>query len=85
MFYLLKAPILMFKKIKLDKEILNKIEFIDFPGIDVDDNTVKDFFINIVVSTDTFIFVNECKLIKNGNNIKIIQCLLYIHIQISMK
>ena len=73
MFYLLKAPIFLFKKIKLDKNIKNKIEFIDFPGIDVDEQAVKEFFDKIVGLTDTFLFVNECSLISNNNNIKNIQ------------
>ena len=72
-FYLLKAPILLFKKINIDKEILNKIEFIDFPGIDVDDPIIKEYFNSIVGLTDTFIFVNESILINNKNNIEIMQ------------
>ena len=73
MFYLLKAPILLFKKLKMSKEILNKIELIDFPGVDVDDKTVKEIFNNIVQLSDTFIFMNECNLVSNSENIDIIK------------
>ena len=73
MFYLLTAPILLFKKMNLSKEILNKIEFIDFPGIDVNEPLIDDIFNKIVELTDTFVFVNECNLIKNKDNIKIMQ------------
>ena len=47
MFYLLTVPILLFKKLKISKEILNKIELIDFPGVDVDEKIVLDIFHNI--------------------------------------
>ena len=73
MFYLLTAPIVLFKKMNLSKEILNKIEFIDFPGIDVNEPLIDDIFNKIVELTDTFVFVNECNLIKNKDNIKIMQ------------
>ena len=73
MFYLLTAPILLFKKLKISKEILNKIELIDFPGVDVDEKIVLDIFHNIIQLSDTFIFMNECNLIKNGENIETIK------------
>ena len=73
MFYLLTAPILLFKKLKISKEILNKVELIDFPGVDVDEKIVLDIFHNIIQLSDTFIFMNECNLIKNGENIKTIK------------
>ena len=73
MFYLLTVPILLFKKLKISKEILNKIELIDFPGVDVDEKKVLDIFHNIVELSDTFIFMNECNLIKNGENIETIK------------
>ena len=73
MFYLLKAPIFLFKKMRLSKEILNKIEFIDFPGIDAAEPKINEIFNNLADLSDTFIFVNECNLIKNKDNIKIMQ------------
>ena len=73
MFYLLKAPIFLFKKMNLSKEILNKIEFIDFPGIDAAEPKINEIFNNLADLSDTFIFVNECNLIKNQDNIKIMQ------------
>ena len=73
MFYLLSAPIFMFKKMKIKKEILNKIELIDFPGIDVDEKIIMDIFNNIAELSDTFIFVNECNLVKNEDNIATIR------------
>ena len=57
MFYLLSVPIFMFKKMKINQEILNKIELIDFPGIDVDEKIIMDIFHNIAELSDTFIFV----------------------------
>ena len=73
MLYLISAPIFLFKKINLDQEILNKIELIDFPGIDVDEEIISDIFKKIIQLSDTFIFVNECNLIKKTDNINIIQ------------
>ena len=73
MFYLLTAPIFLFKKMKLSKEILNKIELIDFPGIDVNEEIISEIFNKLIQLSDTFTFVNECKLIKNKDNIRIIQ------------
>ena len=73
MFYLLKAPIFLFKKMRLSKEILNKIEFIDFPGIDAAEPKINEIFNNLADLSDTFIFVNECNFIKNKDNIKIMQ------------
>ena len=73
MFYLLTAPILLFKKMKISKEILNKIELIDFPGVDVDEEGLQDIFNNIIQLSDTFIFMNECNLVKNSGNIETIK------------
>ena len=73
MFYLLTVPILLFKKLKISKEILNKIELIDFPGVDVDEKIILDIFNNVVELSDTFIFMNECNLIKNVENIETIK------------
>ena len=73
MFYLLTAPILLFKNLNISKEILNKIELIDFPGVDVDEKIVHDIFHNIIQLSDTFIFMNECNLVKNVENIQTIK------------
>ena len=76
MFFLVSAPILLFKKMKLSKEILNKIEFIDFPGIDATELEIIKIFNNLASFSDTFIFVNECNLIKNKDNITIMQSIV---------
>ena len=73
MFCLLTAPIFLFKKMKLSKEILNKIELIDYPGIDVNEEIISEIFNKLIQLSDTFTFANECKLIKNKDNIRIIQ------------
>ena len=87
MFYLLSCPILLFKEMNFDKDILdilNKIEFIDYPGIDVrkkvlnnkdveENNIEMEVFNPLILLSDTFIFVNNYNLINNQDNIKNIQ------------
>ena len=72
LYYLLSVPLTMFKEMNLNKEILDKIELIDFPGIDAidfkDENLTK-----LIHLSDTFIFVNEYTLIKNTDNINILK------------
>ena len=66
MFYLLSVPIMLFKKLNFEKDILNKIELIDYPGINVGENRIEmEVFNPLMTLSDSFIFVNNCDLINN--------------------
>ena len=66
MFYLLSVPIMLFKKLNFEKDILNKIELIDYPGINVGENRNEmEVFNPLMALSDSFIFVNNCDLINN--------------------
>ena len=70
--YLLLAPISMFKTMIMDNEILNKIELIDFPGINVNAPIINKNFHKLIQLSDTFIFVNDF-IIKDEDNISSIK------------
>ena len=73
-FLILSVPLDIFRFMKLDPEIINKIELIDFPGIDNGNNFFEQDIMNPLLKlSDTFIFVNPCNLIRTENNINIIQ------------
>ena len=74
MFYLLSCPILLFKEMEIEEDLINKIEFIDYPGIDVEKKGIDMKTFNPLISlSDTFIFVNICNLINVQDNIESIQ------------
>ena len=73
-FLILNVPIEIFKNIDLPKEILNRVEFIDFPGIDNGNDFFENSIFNPLINlSDTFIFVNPCNLISTEDNIENIQ------------
>ena len=73
-FLILSAPIDIFKNMKLNPDIINKIELIDFPGIDNGNNFFeKDIMNPLLKLSDSFIFVNPCNLIGTESNINNIQ------------
>ena len=73
-FLILNVPIEIFKNIDLSKEILNRVEFIDFPGIDNGNDFFENSIFNPLINlSDTFIFVNPCNLISTEGNIENIQ------------
>jgi hypothetical protein len=74
LFFILSAPLLLFKNIKVDSSIKNKIELIDFPGIDVGNSIFEvELFNPLIKLSDSFIFINAYNLINNRNNIEMIQ------------
>ena len=73
-FLILNVPLEIFKNIDLSKEILNRVEFIDFPGIDNGNDFFENSIFNPLINlSDTFIFVNPCNLISTESNIYNIQ------------
>ena len=73
-FLILSIPLECFKNMKLSSDIINRIELIDFPGIDNgNDFFEKDIMNPLLKLSDTFIFVNPCNLIGTESNINNIQ------------
>ena len=73
-FLILSVPIEILKYMDLSQEILKRVEFIDFPGIDNGNNFIEESIFNPLINlSDTFIFVNPCNLISTEGNIDIIQ------------
>ena len=77
-FVVLKIPLQLFKELelsdkKLQKILEDKLELIDFPGLDVSNNFYKEkIFSPLMRFSDGFIFVNECDLIQERGNLKIL-------------
>ena len=73
-FLILSVPLEIFKYIDLPQKILNRVEFIDFPGIDNGNDFFENSIFNPLINlSDTFIFVNPCNLISTESNIDNIQ------------
>ena len=65
---------LRFNSKNFEKELKDRLELIDFPGLNVSNNFYKDeIFTPLMRFTDGFIFVNECDLIKENDNLKILR------------
>ena len=78
LFYILSLPLQFLEDIKIEEKIKDKIELIDFPGIDVGDEIFeKDLFNHLVNLSDSFIFINAYDLIKNADNIEMIQKIIF--------
>ena len=78
LFYILSVPLQFLQDIEIEEEIKNRIEFIDFPGIDVGDNFFeKELFYHLINLSDSFIFINAYDLIKNEDNIEMIRNIIY--------
>ena len=77
-FVVLKVPLKFFSEFDLcEKEMIrifeDKLELIDFPGLDVKNNYYKEkIFTPLMRFSDGFIFVNECDLIEEYGNLKIL-------------
>jgi len=56
-FYLLKTPIEFFDSMKLPKELKEKIELIDFPGLDTNFKQAQEKAKNLLKIIDGFIFI----------------------------
>ena len=76
-FIILKIPLKMFSELDirypyLKKELMGKIELIDYPGLDIKDNLYqKEVFSPLMKFSDGFIFVNNCDLIEEKGNLNI--------------
>ena len=77
-FVILKINLNIFDEIEASEELKNtlknKVELIDFPGLD----TLKNFYEETIFAplmnfSDGFIFVNDCDLIKESGNINILR------------
>ena len=81
-FIVLKIPMKIFSELDLYKNDLKelleeKLELIDFPGLDVKDNFYKEsIFTPLMRFSDGFIFVNECDLIQESGNLNILKNIL---------
>ena len=62
---------------ELKKELENKLELIDFPGLDVKNNFYNEkIFSPLMRFSDGFIFINECDLIQERGNLKILTSII---------
>jgi len=61
----------IFDYIKLDENLINKIEFIDLPGLDRKENSFKDgkFHDRILKFSNVCIYINEPKSINDKNSV----------------
>ena len=82
-FVILKVPLKLFSEIDFSENenlklmLEDKLELIDFPGLDVKNNYYEDnIFIPLMNFSDGFIFVNECNLINESSNLQILDNIL---------
>ena len=78
-FIVLKIHLNMFSELDftnnkaLEKELEDKLELIDFPGLDVHNNFYNEkIFSPLMRFSDGFIFMNECDLIQEYGNMNIL-------------
>ena len=78
-FILLKVHLNIFsefdfsKNTDLEQILKDKLEFIDFPGLDVKNNFYQEkIFSPLMKFSDGFVFMNECDLILESGNLKIL-------------
>ena len=78
-FVLLKVHLNIFSELDfshdkvLEEDLKNKLELIDFPGLNVDNNFYHEkIFSPLMRFSDGFIFMNECDLIQEFGNMKIL-------------
>jgi len=81
-FYLIKTPIKFLKEsVKLNKDFINKIYFVDLPGCDTSDNPFNELITNIKRSpyenllniSSSFVFINKGRAITSESNQTIIK------------
>ena len=77
-FVVLKIPLKMFSELdinlSLKKSLMEKIELIDYPGLDIKDEIYeKEIFSPLMKFSDGFIFVNDCDLIEEKRNLDILE------------
>ncbi len=62
---------------KISEELINKIEFIDYPGLDVGNEFFEEnIFKKLIASSDIFLYVNNCDLVDRKSNYKILSGLI---------
>ena len=77
-FVVVKVPLKLFSELDCSQNNMikifeDKLELIDFPGLDVKNNYYKEkIFSPLMRFSDGFIFVNECDLIEECGNLKIL-------------
>ena len=71
-YFVITAHIKIFDFIKLDKEVISKIEFIDLPGLDRKNNTFNEneYYKKILRFSNCCIYVNEPKTIDDEDSVK---------------
>ena len=81
-FIVLSVPMKLFSELDFPEKSMKKIfeeklELIDFPGLDVKENFYeKEIFTPLMRFSDGFIFVNECDLIEESGNLKILKSMM---------
>ena len=80
-FIVLKVPLkifseLNFKDEKLKEDLMEKLELIDFPGLDINNVFLENIFSSLMRFSDGFIFTNNCDLIEEKGNINIIKSIM---------
>lgn len=82
-FVVLKIHLNMFSELDftnnkaLEKELKDKLELIDFPGLDVYNNFYNEkIFSPLMRFSDGFIFMNECDLIQEYGNMNILTSII---------
>ena len=71
-YIVIKGRLKIFDFIKLDKNIIKKIEFIDLPGPDRKNNTFNDkkYYLKILKFSNCCIYINEPKTIDDKESVK---------------
>ena len=80
-FVVLKIPLKIFEELnlkdnKLKEDLMEKLELIDFPGLDIKDDFRENLFSSLMRFSDGFIFVNNCDLIEEKSNLDIIKSII---------
>ena len=73
-FLILKIKIKFFEDYNINNELKEKIELIDFPGLNTENNFYEEkIFIPLMKFTDGYIFLNKDDLIKEKSNVTILK------------
>ena len=71
-YYIMQYPIKSFFKMNIKEELINKIEFIDYPGLDVGNEFFEEnIFKELIASSDIFLYVNNYDLVNQKSNTKL--------------
>ena len=74
-YFVITGKLKIFDFIKLDNNIISKIEFIDLPGVDRKDNTFnkKKYYEKILKFSNCCVYINEPKTIDDENSLMMMQ------------